>query len=528
MRVLLMSGNRDYDESAPLPQNAEALIQDLELETLFEAMAVEDPVVYEVVKKAMLTAAPELETILYRQAVYQDCVENPGIVQELYDLAREAIESEKKTYFGIFTKYPASILHGAIDALHHLVAMLRRLRRIADEHADRFSSAGFICLFERLREELTDDYLATVEGHLQHLKLPHGVLISARLGKGNKGVAYTLHRSPRPRNWWRRIRERHRPYHAFKLADRDESGSRAVSQLKAQGINRVADTLARSVDHIRDFFVLLRNELAFYIGCLNLHQQLTRQGYPTCYPVPSALSARKHAFAELFDVCLALTMTQKVVANDLDLDGNDLVMITGANQGGKSTFLRSIGVAQLMMQCGMFVPAASFSANVCSRLFTHFRREEDTTMESGKLDEELSRMSAIVAGITPDSLILFNESFAATNEREGSEIARQIVTALVEARIKIFFVTHLYDLAGGFTEQRRERTTFLRAERRPDGSRSFRLVKALPMPTSYGEDLYRLVFDRAGTGVGTGPLPEQTGTATAGYARAASSSDADR
>ncbi len=74
-----------------------------------------------------------------------------------------------------------------------------------------------------------------------------------------------------------------------------------------------------------------------------------------------------------------------------------LVMITGANQGGKSTFLRSIGLAQLMMQCGMFVPAESLSSNVCDGIFINFKREEDATMKCGKLDEELSRMSTACA-----------------------------------------------------------------------------------------------------------------------------------
>jgi DNA mismatch repair ATPase MutS len=90
-----------------------------------------------------------------------------------------------------------------------------------------------------------------------------------------------------------------------------------------------------------------------------------------------------------------------------------------------------------MMQCGMFVPAESLYANICDGLFSHYRREEDVTMESGKLDEELGRMSDIVDYIRPNSLILFNESFAATNEREGSEIARQIVSALLEKGIKV-------------------------------------------------------------------------------------------
>ncbi|MGH3514105.1 MAG: MutS-related protein [Pseudonocardiaceae bacterium] len=140
-------------------------------------------------------------------------------------------------------------------------------------------------------------------------------------------------------------------------------------------------------------------------------------------------------------------------------------MITGANQGGKSTFLRSVGLAQLMMQCGMFTPAESFSANVCERLFTHFKRDEDATMTSGKLDEELARMSEIADAVTPHSMVLFNESFASTNEREGSEIARQIIRALVDNGIKVFFVTHLFDLAHSLHLHQADTALFLRAQR---------------------------------------------------------------
>ena len=101
------------------------------------------------------------------------------------------------------------------------------------------------------------------------------------------------------------------------------------------------------------------------------------------------------------------------------MNDKNLVIITGANKGGKSTFLRSIGLSQLMMQSGMFVPARSFTANICRSLFTHFKKEEDSGMKSGKLDEELNRMSKIIDHLnTANSLLLFNESFAATNERK--------------------------------------------------------------------------------------------------------------
>ena len=115
-------------------------------------------------------------------------------------------------------------------------------------------------------------------------------------------------------------------------------------------------------------------------------------------------------------------------------------------------------------------------------------------MRSGKLDEELARMSGIVDQLKPDSMVLFNESFAATNEREGSEISRHIVCALLERRIKVIFVTHLYEFSRGLYENTMENALFLRAERKPDGERTFRVTEGEPLQTSYGEDLYNRIF----------------------------------
>lgn len=199
-------------------------------------------------------------------------------------------------------------------------------------------------------------------------------------------------------------------------------------------------------------------------------------------------------FRDLYDLNLALRLDTRIVGNHTDADDKSLIVITGANQGGKSTYLRAVGTAQLMMQSGMFVPANSYTANTCTRLYTHYKREEDDTMNSGKFDEELSRMSQIADEIQPRAMILFNESFAATNEREGSEIGRQIITALREQNIKILFVTHLFGLANRLHQQHDPYALFLRAERRPDGRRTFQLTVGEPLPTSYGPDLYHRIF----------------------------------
>jgi DNA mismatch repair ATPase MutS len=154
------------------------------------------------------------------------------------------------------------------------------------------------------------------------------------------------------------------------------------------------------------------------------------------------------------------------------------------------------------------VAAKSFSSDVCLGLFTHFKREEDTTMKSGKLDEELKRMSDIVDHLSSDCIVLFNESFAATNEREGSEISRQIVTALLEKRVKVFFVTHQYEFAQSIYEKKMPNALFLRAERKAGGERTFRVVPGEPLQTSYGEDLYDRIF------LGTAPSPASAAPVT--------------
>jgi DNA mismatch repair ATPase MutS len=302
-----------------------------------------------------------------------------------------------------------------------------------------------------------------------------------------------LLRDKRP-NWLKRLLGKGPPAHTFHLAERDEAGARALSELQDRGINLVANALAQSTDHILSFFDMLRTELAFYVGALNLNDRLVRQGAPICLPEPQALGSRQQRCADLRDACLVLSMRQTVVGNTVDADGRSLVVITGANQGGKSSFLRAVGLAQLMMQAGLFVCAKSFSAELCTGLFTHYKREEDATMKSGKLDEELARLSEIADSIAPGCMLLCNESFASTNEREGSEIARQTVHAMLERRIKVIFVTHMYDFAHDLCEQHRPDTLFLRAERHEDGTRTFRLVEGEPLSTSYGKDLYAQVF----------------------------------
>jgi len=495
MKAFLMYRDRDFDTQQELPVNEPALTQDLELNTLFDAIALGDNFLFEAAKTAVLSGLSSPEAIRYRQDILKDCLKNAAIVREIYQIPIRAIQNKQRHWMGIFSRYPGGILSSAVRMLQMFIGLLKDLKRIADVHAAKFESEGFTRFFAMIKQELDEEYFAIVENHLKELKFRNGVLLSARPGKGNEADNYVLRRpKSHNKNWLKRVFVKKSPVYSFTLHPGDDHGAQALGQLRDRGINLVANAVAQSADHIDNFLNTLRQELAFYIGCLNLSEQLVQLGEAIAFPQPVVSNERRHSFRGLYDVCLALTIKQKVVGNDGNADGKDMVIITGANQGGKSTFLRSIGLAQMMMQCGMFVPAESFCANICRGLFTHYKRREDAAMESGKLDEELGRMSDIVDNITPNSLVLFNESFAATNGREGSEIARQIIRALLERHIKVFFVTHLYEFAYGFCEKKMENVIFLRAERKAGGKRTFKLIEGEPLQTSYGEDLYKRIF----------------------------------
>lgn len=494
MKVHLMHRERDLDLERPLPANAAELSQDLELATLIDAMARGDEYLRQTAEKAILSSLADPEAILYRQEILRDCLERPEIARQLYALAVEAIDGKRKLrHFWFRDSSPDALLQTSLRMLELLADVLKRLRKRVEEQTSAFGSEGFTQLFAMLERELDDDYLRTVDDHLRELTFCRGALISAELGKGNRGTHYVLRKAHEQR-FFDRLPGRRPATYSFTLPARDEHGMKTLSELRNRGINLVADALAQSTDHILGFFTMLRAELGFYVACLNLHEQLVERGGPTCFPVPLDDAAEAFSVRGLYDASLAFHLGSHHVGNDVDADGKRLVMITGANQGGKSTFLRSVGLAQLMMQAGMFVPADSFRANVVRGVFTHYKREEDASMTRGKLDEELSRMSEIADLISPCCLLLCNESFAATNEREGSEIARQVIRAMVEANVKVFFVTHLFDLADSLHRQQLETALFLRAERHADGRRTFRLSEGEPLPTSYGEDSYRRIF----------------------------------
>ena len=282
------------------------------------------------------------------------------------------------------------------------------------------------------------------------------MLISAELDRDNSGINFVLRASGDAR---RRLEGAARDRSALRPTPSPSRratrpGGQILADLTSRGINLVANAAAQSADHIRSYFTMLRAELGFYVSCLNLADRLAAKGVPISVPEPAAaVTARVLLHRPARCLPGAAVSRTRSSATTCRPTGSRWSSSPAPTPAGKSTFLRSVGVAQLMMQCGLFVTAGSYRANVTRGIFTHFIREEDAGMTSGRLDEELRRMSAIADQIGPHCLMLFNESFAGTNEREGSEIGRQVVRALLDAGITVFFVTHRFGFAEHFHRQ---------------------------------------------------------------------------
>lgn len=495
MKALLMHPDQDFDAQRPLPAQAAIVRSDVALDGVLAAMADGDERITTVACQALLNAAGnDTGVIRYRQAIVADALANPDPVHRMYALAGAALEEKRKSYWGFMGNHPSSILYSSLRVLRMFMATLLDLRHVAETEAVHFRSVGFGNLFGLLQREFDDTYLARVAAQLDELEFKGGALLSAVLGPEAESEHFVLRRPHNgDSNWLRRLLARAPSAYTVRIAQRDLIGAKTLAAMRDRGTATAADALAQSVEHIQGFFEMLRTELAFHVGCVNLRDHLAAKGVSICFPEPAA-DMQGFVAQGLRDVPLALQVDTTVTANDVDAAATPLLVITGANQGGKSTFLRSLGLALLMLETGMFVAADHFSAAPGAPIFTHYKREEDATMHQGKLDEELARVSAIADSIHPGAWLLSNESFASTNEREGSELARQVVGAMRERGIRVACVTHLYTFARNLHQQHRDDALFLRAERLADGTRTHRLREGAPQETSYGEDLYREIF----------------------------------
>lgn len=200
----------------------------------------------------------------------------------------------------------------------------------------------------------------------------------------------------------------------------------------------------------------LEQQLNYYEGAAAFIQSVRVRGMPMCRPKLLPKNHRSLKLKGIYDLNFyrqlvgedaRAILSDKIVTNDIDMDNSArFYMITGANNGGKTTFARAVGLCQVMAQAGLYVPAESAEIAICDNLFTHFPRDEIIGIDTSRFTMEIKELKSIVKNMSCYSMVILNESLQSTTPEDCMSIASIHLELIATAGVRGLYVTHLTGL----------------------------------------------------------------------------------